>query len=167
MSTNLVGLFCVGAVIFIFFGVGVAAIILGIRNRKKAEASVNWPSAPGRITNAWIDQEDDIDEDGFSTTTFTPNWQYQFTASGQTYTSDKISFGGKRGYGRQKKAQEALAAYPLHSQVRIYFDPANPSESVLVPGTKGTFLGIIVGAIFIVISIFGCIAGTIGQLINM
>lgn len=167
MSANLVGLLCGGAVIFIFFGLGVIAIILGIRNRKKAEASVNWPSAPGRITKAWIDRSEDTDDEGFTTTTFTPNWQYQFTAGGQTITSEKISFGGKRGYGRQKKAQEALAAYPLNSQVRVYFDPANPAESVLVPGTKGTFVGIIVGAIFILLSMVGCVVGVFALIANM
>ena len=53
MNSN-IGLLCGGLGILVFFGVGVAALILGIRNRKKGEASNLWPSVEGIITDARI-----------------------------------------------------------------------------------------------------------------
>ena len=163
---SVLGIICGGLGILAFFGIGVAALILGIRNRNKAEESNNWPAVDGLITDAQIEKDTDVDEDGFSSTTYTPKWQYQYTLGEQTYTSERISFGAVRGYGRIKKAQEELDKYPVNSRVRVYYDSQNPDESVLVRGTKGTMWGIIIGSIFILISIFGCIGGLIFVLVN-
>ena len=58
------------------------------------------------ITNAWIEENTDVDDDGYSSTTYTPKWEYQYQIGGTTYTSDRISYGAVKGYGRRKKAQE-------------------------------------------------------------
>lgn len=153
MENNLVGLLCgSGLAIALFIG-GVVAVIFGIKNRKKAEASNAWPSAGGVITNTWIKENTDVDDEGYSSTTYTPKWEYKFQLGGQEFTSQKISFGGETGYGRRKRAQEELDKYPANSQVRVFYDPANPGESVLVQGTKGTMLGIIIGIVLILASI--------------
>jgi hypothetical protein len=165
MNSN-IGLLCGGFGILVFFGVGVAALIFGIRNREKGEASNSWPSVGGIITDARIEENTDVDEDGFSSTTYTPKWLYEYTLDGKTNTSERISFGAVRGYGRRKRAQEELDKFPVNSQVRVYYDPQNPGETVLVPGTKGTMMGIIIGIIFILLSIFGCIGGLIFVLVN-
>ena len=167
MNGSVLGILCGGLGILVLFGIGVGSIIFGIRNRKKAEASNAWPSADGMITNAWIEENTDVDDDGYSSTTYTPKWEYQFQISGTTYTSDRISYGAVKGYGRRKKAQEELVKFPTNSRVRVYYDPANPAESVLIRGTKGTMLGIILGIIVILISIIVACVGGIALLTNM
>ena len=53
-----------------------------------------------------------------------------------------------------------LSQYPLNGSVPVYYNAANPEESVLVKGTKGTMLLIILGAVFVTISICAtCIGG--------
>jgi len=163
---NVIGIVCGGLFILIFFAAGVAAIIFGIRNRKKAEASTTWPSVDGTITNAWIDESRDTDEDGSTSTTYTPRWQYQFDLGGSTHTSERVSFGGMTGYGRRSKAEEQLQKFPVNSRVRVYYDPQNPAESVLIQGTKGTMIGIIVGIVLILASVVACIGGGIVVLFN-
>jgi len=157
---NIFGIICGGLFILIFFAGGVAAVIFGLRNRKKAEESTGWPAVEGVILNAWVEESSDTDEDGFTSTTYTPKWEYQYQLGGQTYTSQKISFGGESGYGSRKKAEQELTKYPLSSRVQAFYNPLNHEEAVLVQGTKGTMVGIIVGAILIVVSICtACIGG--------
>lgn len=160
MNSGLIGILCSGLFILIFFAAGVAAVIFGIRNRKKAEESAGWPAVEGVITNAWVEESSDTDEEGFTSTTYTPKWEYQYQFSAQSYSSQKISFGGERGYGSRKKAEQELTKYPISSRVQVYYDPQNPEEAVLVQGTKGTLVGIIVGAILVLVSICtACIGG--------
>ena len=139
--------------VLILLGIGIFSVISGLRNRKKGAASLSWPTADGVITNAWIEEKTDTDEDGITSTTYTPRWEYQYQVEGTTYTSSRISYGAVKGYGRRSKAQEELGQYPAHSTVKVYFDPYDFTETVLVPGTKGTLLGIIIGAVLILISI--------------
>ena len=145
--------------VLILLGIGIFSVVSGIRNRKKGEASLSWPTVDGVITNTWIEEKTDTDEDGISSTTYTPHWEYQYQVEGTTYTSSRISYGAVKGYGRRSKAQEELGRFPIHSIVKVYFDPYNFTETVLVPGTKGTMLGVIIGAILIVVSIGIAVAG--------
>lgn len=155
MDEQIIGFLCVGGVIFFLFIGGIFATISGFRNRRKASASQTWPAAGGVITNAWIVESRDTDEDGYTSTTYTPKWEYRYQVGTETYTSQRISFGGVSGYGRRKKAQEELNRFPANSQVRVYYDPTNPEDAVLVQGTKGTMAGIIVGIALMVLSVCG------------
>lgn len=155
MDEQIIGYICVGGVIIAFFIGGIFATIYGVRNRRKGSASQSWPSARGVITNAWIQESTDTDEEGYTSTSYTPKWEYQYKIGQETYTSGRISFGGVTGYGRQKRAQEELDRFPVNSQVQVYYDPEKHSDAVLVRGTKGTMGGIIVGIIFIALSVCG------------
>jgi hypothetical protein len=167
MNSNIVGLLCGSAAVVGLLIGGVVAIIFGIKARRKGEASNTWPSAQGIITNAWIEENTDTDEDGFSSTTYTPKWQYTFQAGGYEYTSQRVSYGAVKGYGRRKKAQEELDKYPANSRVPVYYDPNDPNESVLIRGTKGTMLGIIMGVILIIVAVIVACGGGIALLSNM
>lgn len=143
-----------GVLIFLLlFGSGTFMVIRGLGNRKKGAASTTWPTANGVITHAWVERETSEDEDGFTSTSYTPKWQYQFKLGGNTYNSEKISYSATTGYGRQAKAQEKLNQFPLNNQVKVYYDPNEPTESVLIPGTKGTMSGIIIGVILAIGSV--------------
>jgi hypothetical protein len=60
-----------------------------------------------------------------------------------------------------------LARFPVSSQVRAYFNPADPSESTLIRGTKGTVGGIIAGIILLLLSVCGCLGGLYYLLTNL
>lgn len=155
MDEQLIGYLCGGGVIILVFIGGIIATIFGIRNRRKGSASQTWPAAGGVITKAWIEENQDTDEEGYTSTTYTPKWEYQYEVGQETYNSSRISFGGVSGYGRRKKAEEELSRFLINSQVRVYFDPAKPSDAVLVRGTKGTMGGIIIGIVLLVLSLCG------------
>lgn len=167
MDENMIGYICGGLLIVTFFIFGVSTIIFGIRNRKKAEASQAWPAAPGVITQGWIEESRDTDEDGYTTYSYKPRWKYEYQVSEQTYASDRIGFGGQKTYSNRRQAEQELVRFPVNSQVRAYFNPADPSESTLIRGTKGTMGGIIAGVILLLLSVCGCLGGLYFVLTNL
>lgn len=167
MSSNIIWLFCGGFFIFAFFVGGVVAIIFGIRNRKKATESQNWPKVMGKITRAEIVEELDTDEEGFTSKTYKPEIEYQYTVGDNEFTSTRISFGGTRTYSSNKKAEETLTNYPLNESVSVFYNPQDSSESVLIQGTKGTMGLIIVGIVFLAVSIITSCIGLIILVTNL
>lgn len=156
MDEQTIGLICGGLGIFAFFIAGVVSLIVGIRSRKKGAASNAWPAAEGVISRTWVSESTSTDEDGYTTSSYTPQVEYQYRLGANTYTSNKVSFGAVRSYGSHRKAQQNLEAYPVNGRVRVYYNPAKPEEAVLIRGTKGTLTGIILGILFMSISI--CVA---------
>ncbi|MFN2146595.1 MAG: DUF3592 domain-containing protein [Anaerolineales bacterium] len=167
MDTNLITLLCGGVLVIGLFIGGVVSIITGIKNQRKGRASNSWPSAGGVITNAWIEEKTDTDDDGFTSHTYYPKWQYTFQAGGYEYTSQRVSYGAEKGYGRRGKAQEELNRFPANSRVRVYYDPRDPNESVLKRGAKGTLWGVITGIILIVVAAAIACGGGATLLANM
>jgi hypothetical protein len=145
MDDTTLGLLIGGGVCFLFLVIGIFIMLAGIRNRKKAEESTSWPWVQGRITNAWVETQEHEDEDGSKTITHFPRWEYEFAVSGMSYTSQNISFGGTRGSHREAEAREGLKQYPLNSEVQVFYNPSNPEEAALIPGTQGTMALVILG----------------------
>jgi hypothetical protein len=56
---------------------------------------------------------------------------YEYQVLGQSYTGAKVAFGVAKSYRFRSQAENALAYYPLDSQVTVYYDPSNPAEAVL------------------------------------
>lgn len=166
MNDATLGLLIGGGVCFLFFMIGIFLMIAGIRNRKKAQESTSWPSVQGSITNAWVETQEHEDDDGSKTITYFPRWEYEFTVDGKTHTSQNISFGGTGGSHRESDAEERLKQYPLNSQVQVFYNPANPEEVALVPGTKGTMGLIYFGGILAFIMFAISLGLVIWALIN-
>lgn len=156
MDESIIGLICGGLGILVFFLVGAGILYSGIRNRRKGAESNNWPAAAGVITRTWVSENTSTDEDGYSSTTYTPQVEYQYQFGSNTYASQRISYGASRSYGSRRKAIQALQAYPVNGRVQAFYNPQKPDEAVLIRGTKGTMLGIILGILFMLISI--CVA---------
>jgi len=154
MNDASLGFLIGGGVCFLFFVIGIFIMIAGIRNRKKAEESTSWPSVQGTIIKAWVETQEHEDDDGSKTITHFPRWEYEYSVSGMTYTSENISFGGTRGSNRESEAREALKQYPLNSQVRVFYNPSNSEEATLVPGTQGTMGLVIFGGVLALIMFF-------------
>jgi len=167
MSSNMIWIFCGGFFIFVFFVGGVAAIIFGIRNRKKGTESQNWPKVMGKISRAEVLEELDTDEEGFTSKSYKPEIEYQYGVGDEEFTSTKVSFGGTRTYSSHKKAEESLINYPLNGSVSVFYNPQDPSESVLIQGTKGTMGLIIVGIVFLAVSIITSCVGLIILISNL
>jgi hypothetical protein len=145
MNDATLGLLIGGGVCFLFFLIGIFIMRGAILNRRKAEESTSWPSVQGTIIKAWVETQEHEDDDGSVTITHFPRWEYEFAVSGMTYSSQNISFGGTGGSRNELDAREGLTQYPINSQVQVFYNPSNPEEVVLVPGTQGTMTLIYIG----------------------
>ncbi|NIW79322.1 MAG: DUF3592 domain-containing protein [Calditrichae bacterium] len=150
---NVIWILCGGFFVLAFFIGGVVALYFGIRNRQKGTESQNWPQVTGTITKAGVKKDHDTDAEGFTTTTYIPEVEYEYQLGEDVYSNGQISFGGTKTYNSRKKAEEAISQYPLDGRISVFYNPEKPDESVLIQGTKGTMALIIAGVVFIAISI--------------
>ena len=110
--------------------IGLAIILYGQLQRRRAEASADWPVVPGKIVTSEVTSH--TDEDG---TTYSADIEYVYTVKGIEHRSDVVVIGGHP-YG----AQGAVSRYPLGKTVSVSYDPGKARRAVLEPGVKSSEL---------------------------
>lgn len=111
--------------ILIPIGILLAAISLYFGSQQRASQS--WPNVAGVVTNAYVEEYRDADQDP----SYYARVVYQYEVEGQQYASQQINFGIVRSYASQYQATQALKTYPLGKQVTVYYNPADPGNAVL------------------------------------
>jgi len=81
--------------------------------------------------------------------------EYDFTVDGKSYRSDEVTF--NHNYSLDEEfAQSYISKYPVGKQVTVYYDPHDPSFSVLEPEEKGdaavVLLSLIISALVVALS---------------
>lgn len=152
------------AIVFgvVFFGIGLALLLVGISSRKKAKAAEAWPTAPGIIQNSGLQENRHYDsEDHHTEINYEPQVQYQYSVMGQTYNGDHLAF-GKASYDF-RTASKKIAPYPQGAAVTVHYDPANPTNAVLETKAAGGVVLLIIGVLFMaigfVVAMVGVFAG--------
>lgn len=129
-------------------------LVIGLRGRRKARASQNWPRTMGRVLAAYVEPRRSSNSSGSSSTSYYPVVLYEYNADGQPLQSRRISFGMEVGTGWAGPAEKKIANYAPGSMVEVYYNPENPQEAVLetsAPASKWLFL-----VVFIILAIVGC-----------
>ena len=120
---------------------GVGFILLGLlwsggfawahlRAAGKAKAAETWPTATGRVLACEVRIEESSDRDGGTTTWYNPVVTYSYTAGGRELQGSRLRFGNPRSASR-KKADAAIAAYPVGAAPAVRYNPEKPEECVL------------------------------------
>ena len=149
----------VGLIIALFLGavfgiLGLIFLIIALRSRKKAKASQSWPTVPGTVTAASLQENREIDEDGSVSYTYEPVVQYRYAVMGHEYVGSKIAFGANT-FGRAQ-AEQKVNAYPPGAAVTVHYNPDKPEEAVLETQAAGGSVFLIVGIIFLLIALGAC-----------
>ncbi|MBL1458310.1 MAG: DUF3592 domain-containing protein [Methylophaga sp.] len=146
---------------------GLALTLLGIyllkhslSSYQKALASQRWPSVNGQLTDVLLWGSRNIG--GEIKDVEKLNVEYNYQINGQNYTGTLPTF-----YTLMyPETLEFANQHPVNSDIKIYYNPKNPSESVLIPGPRKDkpysdlilgFLGVIIGAAIAVLSWMGII----------
>ncbi len=111
------------ALILVFVYSLARRVIAGSQSYSYAETS-------GVITSSAMEEHGASEE-----TTYTAQIMYSYTVSGQNFAGIRISDGPMSGTRRQ--TQPIVDRYPAGATVKVYYDPANPSEAVLEKGISG------------------------------
>jgi hypothetical protein len=95
-----------------------------------ARASAAWPSVEGKITcsNA-------VDRTVGVKPKFEVNIAYTYTVDGREYTGSRVCFADSTGSG-ESAVRAVVDRYPMNSTPQVFYDPANPAQSVLEAGAS-------------------------------
>ncbi len=116
----------------------IGAIVVGLaflmwRGYLDRQASPQWPSATGVITDSRVVAQNESN-DGAS---FTREWRidvsYTYSVNGQSYKNNRIRAMLPR-FSTEAEALAIQQRFPAGARVPVFYDPAKPTSSVLIPG---------------------------------
>ncbi len=94
--------------------------------------SLEWPSTEGLITHSNLETRQR--KVGTSRKTqHTVEIDYEYVVDGDLYRNDTAQFNQNDLSTIEK--QRLIARYPVGRQVEVFYNPSDPDESVLVPGS--------------------------------
>jgi len=120
-----------------FVAVGVLVGLFFCYRLVQAVRSKSWPTVEGELSAAGLRQvqyrgvEAGGGSDGASAVV--ADFSYSYSVDGQTYTGQRVTFSDhvNKTMASLKKLQ---TKYQGQERVVVYYNPANPSQSVLIPG---------------------------------
>jgi|LSQX01.3.fsa_nt_gb hypothetical protein len=140
---------------------GVFVLVMNARDRKKAQASMGWPSVEGKILEQHVRVDMTSDEDG-TRVSYVPEALFGYAVEGSSYTGKRIEFGMEPSFNVREKAENFLTPYPTGSTVTVFYNPENPQEAVLLQSMRKKVVGLIAGIVLLVLGAFLIIYAGIG-----
>jgi hypothetical protein len=71
-----------------------------------------------------------------------PSITYRYQVDGKTFVGKRFRYDGHPSFYNQTQAQQIIDAYPKNSEIEVYYNPANPADSILSRGLDTADLGI-------------------------
>jgi len=115
------GLLCIGIAFLALVGVIVLLYINHTRSLEKVAIRPNWPTVPGRVTVARVEESDDA--------FYSPYIEFEYTVAGQVYIGKQVI---GRPFNLESIAKRTLAHYPPGTEVVAYYNPEKPDETRLL-----------------------------------
>lgn len=150
----------------IFLGIISLFVVLIARIiSKSAGAAKKWPKAEGEIVCSEVVRlgmrESRVGQFGsFTRTTdmYAPRVVYAYEVDGKRYQGDDV--GWKSSANRRAPAEKCIRRFPLHARVPVFYDPAEPSRSMLAPSA-----GIVPPVLLAIAVVVGFAAYALGWII--
>lgn len=96
--------------------------------------SPEWPYVMGEVTVSRAYSQNDFGEDvGTPSHRWQTEVQYRYEVNGIPMTGKRLRAFGRHHF-TQEEAEAEIAPFPVGKQVKVYYDPAKPGTSVLIPG---------------------------------
>jgi hypothetical protein len=143
-----------------FFLAGTILLFFTIRARKKSTASLAWPSTAGTIVSSTVRRNSSTDEDGHTNFSFSPIVEYDYSVNGQAYKGKKIHYGITPSQDNAT-AQKEADRFPAGRQVTVFFNPEKPNEAVLEQKEVKSKVGLILGIVFMGLTLCSCLVSGI------
>ena len=138
----------------VFVIIGAAILRYAMRTAEKARQSESWPATEGEIAHSATIYQTDSTATSNGVSTFKADIAYRYKVNGANYSSSKVALLDLAS-SSSGRAQSIVQRYPDKSKVQVYYNPADPSEAILEPGSVGgiNFL-YLVGGIFATAGVF-------------
>ena len=139
------------AIMLGLIAIGVFFMRSAVMGRIKSKQAQSWPTVKGRVLTSEVVEDRYRDPTGNATIAFVPDVVYEYNVEGQVYTSRNIIF-GQTNYD-YIIASRICEKYAIDSTPDVYYNPAKPAESVLVPKSTEGMRSLVPGIFFIVAGI--------------
>lgn len=135
--------------------VGVGFLIWSGYTYSKASASSGWPSVSGTVVVSEVDKTTQTTNSNVKWV-FNPILKYEYKVDGIAYSGERIRFTSfSLSYKKEIKAKRVISAYPVGKSVPVFYNPKNPSDSVLVTGVGNrVYMGFGVGVLMLLVGGF-------------
>jgi hypothetical protein len=135
------------SMVLLLLGVGIAGF--GFKQLVESYESLRWPSVPGKIVAS------EVKGDAPSQKVPQAEISYMYRVNGREFRGSRVFFGRNSELGRPSAAA-TVRRYPPEAEVTVYYDPKDPSRSVLEPGlNRNAFLPAAVGLMLALFSQLG------------
>ncbi|MHC4253174.1 MAG: DUF3592 domain-containing protein [Planctomycetota bacterium] len=120
----------------IFIAAGAITLYFGVRGIARARASVDWPTARGRIVSSTVDRRrSSSGSRRGSSTTYHAEVLYELSVDGTAHDGSRVAY-GDYGSSNPSHARRVVNRYPKGTQVAVHYMPGNPEECLLEAGMK-------------------------------
>jgi len=119
--------------------VGIALLILGTVTYMTGTASKEWPTVQGTMLVSEVESRTSTTGGGpgrtsSTSTSYAPRVEYRYEVDGEAHTGTRFEL-LERGEGKRAEIEAKLEQFRQGAQVAVYYDPDDPTKSVLKPGT--------------------------------
>ena len=98
----------------------------------KQAMSQYYPSVDGQVIHSEVGSH----RGSKGGTSYSADITYQFVVNGQTFTKDRLRY-DPISSSSYAAAFETVAAHPVNSTIRVFYNPADPQDAVLFTGIAG------------------------------
>lgn len=136
----------VRAVAVLFLAGGIVFMWMGANRVKEAKSTLSWPAVTGLVKESKMVTK----PAGKNGVSYGASVLYSYSVNGKGFEGDRLSV-DRDWKNNPQKPLETLKKYPPGSETKVYFNPDQPGQAVLVPGaTTGSWLFFIIGFAFLV-----------------
>lgn len=141
-------------VCLVLFTVGAVSGVWAYQAIREARQSVQWPTAPGRITHSGVDvsvtrERANGTRERRETSSYNARIAYEYSVAGKTYTGERIAVVSDQ-FGSYDWAEATTERFPVGEEVTVSYHPEHPDQCVLEPGRWGG-----AGLMLVVAGVFG------------
>ena len=148
----------------VFVIIGVVILRYAMRTAEKARQSESWPSTEGEIAHSATLYQTDSTATNNGVATFKADIAYRYKVKGANYSSSKVAL-LDLATSSSGRAQTIVQRYPDKSKVQVYYNPADPSDAILEPGsTGGVNVLYLIGGIFATAGVFFLVMSLTGHI---
>ncbi len=145
-----------GAIVALF---SLYMLTYAIRSYKKSLASEGWPTVNGKLVKVHLWGGRNVD--GEMKEVEKLDVKYEYTVQEAPYTGTAVTY-----YTLvYPETAEFADRHPLNSNISVYYNPENPSESVLMAGPRKDnkrYSDIILGSLGVIVGVLIAVAGWLG-----
>ena len=114
-----------------FLMLGLWCVVLGTSKAIEGLKARSWPRAQGRIITSGIHSLQTRQKIRIARLCF--DVDYLYLVGKEVYEGNRVNVGW-RCFGSEEHVKELARKYPSGKEVEVYYDPRNPSRSLLEPG---------------------------------